>query len=224
MPDGAVGLAIDSNWDVNTASASSYRRANVHSYLNGRNITVKELSGSNANAIDAKAAAATPGVVYITGVSHGRNDAFTGQDEDPIFDTRPYDASVFGGKIVHFLACNTAYLLGPSLVRDGATAFFGYVGAFAWPDSHTTDYAELFFDCDADIDRGLADGMTAGAAAQKALAKFDATIAKLRSGNSASIYAASVLQTNRDMLRTPLHGRAFGNKDATLTPLTPPLR
>jgi len=211
-------LAIDSTWDDNTMAATDYRRRNVHPYLNARGIPVEELAGVDANHAKAEREATTKGIAYITGVSHGTGDCFAGDQDRPVFQIGAYDLAAVRKKIVHFLACNTALYLGRNLIDPGgAAAFFGYIGPFAWPVEAGGAYEELFFDCDAEIDRALADGDTAFNAGKRAIDKFDEQIAALRAnGDTASVHAAAVLEHTRDLLRGPHSGREYGDGNATV--------
>jgi hypothetical protein len=117
---------------------------------------VNDLSDADANPQAAAQGADDLTVVYVTGVSHGTSDSFTGDQDVPIFQTGSYGAGTFRGRIVHFLACNTALGLGRDIVSaGGAKAFFGYSGLFTWPDDTSGQYSGLFFDCDAEIDRAV---------------------------------------------------------------------
>jgi hypothetical protein len=78
-------------------------------------------------------------------------------------------------------------------------------------------YARLFFECDGEIDRALAEGTNALDAARRALDKYDASISSLRaSGDEASLYAAAMLEKNRDMLCSPHTGGEYGDPSAKI--------
>jgi|SRR5450631_962009 len=218
MTDTFRTVAVDSTWDDSTQIASAFRRTHVHPYLATKGLKVNELTGQSADRAHATVAVKSPAITYVTGVSHGRNDAFTGDNNLPVFDTEAYPPEMFRGKIVHFLACNTAYLLGRTLVKQAeAGAFFGYVGPFAWPSDAADKSAAIFFDCDGEIDRALADGATAAEAGQRAIAKFDQQIAALRAlGDANSLHTAAMLECNRDKLRSPCNGAEYGSRNATL--------
>jgi hypothetical protein len=218
MANGVKVVAIDSTWDTSTAMASAFRRDKVHPYLARKGFDVNELKGAAANKQQATAAVLAAGITYVTGVSHGLNDTFTGDQDRPVFETGAYDLRAFPGKIVHFLACNTAFFLGRNLIDPGgAAAFFGYIEAFTWPDDPSGAYADVFFDCDAEIDRALADGESASVAARRTIAKFDQQISALANdGDPAKKLAAAMLERNRDMLRTPSSGREYGSLTAAL--------
>lgn len=72
---------------------------------------------------------------------------------------------LFEGCIVHTIACETAQSLGPSMVKKGATAFFGstekmIVGGFEQNKEYVSDFIELF----TVIPKILAEGYTTGEA------------------------------------------------------------
>src|SRR5579871_6014959 len=149
-------LAVNSTYDESTRSATEYRDDFLTELFNNSGFPVEELSGSSANKTQAQQAAMEPSVVYVTGVAHGESDAFTGDQGSNVFSTGDYDPAVTRGRILHFLACNTAALLGRNMADPqggGAKAFFGYKGLFSWPKESEKKYADLFFDCDAEIDR-----------------------------------------------------------------------
>ena len=119
-----------------------------------------------------------------------------------MIDRTTFEIGELEGRLVHLLACDTAYSLGPNLVRKGAAGFFGYAGKFEYPSGQETDEVLLsFLACDAQIDLVLAEGGTAGEAYHHAYARFDHEIDQLRKANR--YYAASLLRDNRDRLRAP---------------------
>jgi hypothetical protein len=218
MAGGFKVVAVDSTWDENTSAATQYRVSNVYDYLNQNGYPVDALAGEDANQQKAEQEAKTDGIVYITGVSHGGSDRFTGDQDRPVFETGNYDPAAVRGKMIHFLSCNTALFLGRNLINPGgAVAFFGYNGPFAWPDEGGTQYSDIFFSCDAEIDRALADGKTASQAASQAIQGFNDQIAILKGrGDDSSLRAAAMLEKNRDLLRSPYHGPEYGDANATL--------
>jgi hypothetical protein len=159
-------------------------------------------------------------VRYLTGVSHGKSDTFTGDGDSPIFSVGQLDPAWTRDKVVHFLACNTAIFLGPSIVAPNggaAAAFFGYKGNFSWPSDGDSGYSAMFFDCDAEIDRALASGSTAGAALQQTVAKYNATIAGLtKLGDPESLRLAATLKCNLNLLCGPDGSNQFGNPQAKI--------
>lgn len=213
-------VAINSTWDANTANATQYREAFVQGLFGAPKFALSELKGADASQPKAGTAASGPSVVYITGVCHGTSDTFTGDQDNPVFVAGAVNKATFGGKIVHFLACNTAALLGRNIADPGiggAKAFFGYSGLFTWPDDGDSQYADTFFDCDAEIDRALAAGATAGTAMRQTLSLYANKIAFLKSmGDPTSLRLAALLETNRSILCGPLVDNEYGSSGATL--------
>jgi hypothetical protein len=218
MADRDKVLAIDSTWDDNTNAASTYRATFLYDYMASCGYPVDLQAGSNANASQVQQEIAVSPISYITGVSHGSDVAFTGDDNQPVFEIGAYDPDMVRGKIIHFLACNTAHYLGRNMVQASrAAAFFGYSGMFSWPDAGGQQYADIFFACDAQIDRALVEGKTALEAAKIALQSFSDQIAALQAnGDDASLRAAAMLEKNRDMLCGPQTGPEYGAQDARL--------
>jgi len=216
----ATVVAINSTWDANTANATQYREAFVQGLFAAPQFALSELMGSDASQPKAGIAASDPSVVYIMGVCHGTSDTFTGDQDTPVFVAGDINQATFGGKVVHFLACNTAVLLGRKIAEPGvggAKAFFGYKGPFTWPADDDYQYADTFFDCDAEIDRALAAGATAGAAMQQTLTKYANKIAFLKSkGDPTCLRLAALLEANRCLLCGPLVDNEYGSSGATL--------
>jgi hypothetical protein len=114
---------------------------------------------------------------------------------------------------VHFLSCETATGLGPSFVANGCKAYFGYSDNFTYPPS----LADVFFECDSEIDRGFADGLSADEVFQSVLERFQQHIDQLKStGDSGDLFNASVLQVDLRLLRAPSVADEYGDKNARL--------
>ena len=161
-------LAIDANFEPITLSAYNYRLQNVYLYLENKGFKVQHTKGPMARRSYVAPLARKPNVHYITGLGHGSYDSFTGDFYDPIFAVGNYSQEESNGKIVHFLSCETARTLGPDFTKHGCRAYFGYDENF----SFQPDIADLFFDCDAEIDRAIADGLTATNVMQRVRAVF----------------------------------------------------
>lgn len=154
---GSVVLAIDSSYDDITAVAFNYRQLHVYSYLIEQGFNIERCQGKLARRHYVASAARTIGVKYITGVGHGSEDTFTGDQGTPIFSVGNYNQEESNDKIIHFLSCQTAIELGCDLVRHGCRAFFGYDDNFTF----VMKTADIFFECDSAIDRAFADGKNA---------------------------------------------------------------
>jgi hypothetical protein len=216
----ATVLAVDSTWDDATQIASQYRRTFVYPVLDQSGLPVTELKDADANAQEAQQGASNPSVRYLTGVSHGKSDTFTGDQDCSVFTTGSIDPTWTRGKVIHFLACNTALFLGPNMVdpnAGAAAAFFGYKGLFTWPSDQNSQYAAMFFDCDAEIDRCLASGTNAGTALTNCIAKYTQTISNLKqAGDPLSLRLAATLQANLNLLCGPNGTNGFGDPQATI--------
>lgn len=108
-------------------------------------------------------------VDYISVAGHGEYYTLSGEDGVPIWDCHPTVISSspltsLRGKIVHMLSCNSGSYLGHKMVELlGVECFWGYTSEFSWPYSggrpiEDDIVAELFFEMDAIIDRGILSG------------------------------------------------------------------
>jgi len=206
----ALVIAIDADFEPITKSACDYRQKNVYPYLESKGFTVQHLQGSMARRNYVAPAVRQSNVQYISGLGHGSDGSFTGDFYDPIFSIGNYSPEESTGKIVHFLSCETARSLGPDFTLHGCRAYFGYDENF----SFQPDTADLFFDCDAEIDRAIADGLEAAAVIERVRAVFDKHIAELRA--QGSNYKAATLEFDRDHLRSPVDGKQWGDVSAKL--------
>ena len=96
------------------------------------------------------------------------------------------------------------------MINNGAKAYFGYSENFKF----TLKYADIFFECDAAIDKGLADGLTAEEVHEKVTALFQERIDDLAEVNGV---AAATLLYNLEILCTPVIDAMFGDRNARLT-------
>ena len=205
-----VVLGIDVDFEPVTLAGFTYRQTNVYPYLEDKGFTVERRTGSQARRAYVVGAASQPGVRYITGIGHGSYTTFTGDQYDPVFAVGNYNPTESQGKIAHLLSCETARDLGPDFVAHGCRAYFGYDEDF----SFQLDTANIFFECDSEIDRAFADGLTAGEVYARTRALFDQRISELRA--QGSNYKAATLEFDRDHLRSPNDGPQWGDPSATL--------
>jgi len=209
----AVVLAIDANFDPVTKAPFEYREEHVYPYFEKKGFKVVRRQGTSARRAEVAPQARKPNVVYLTGVGHGFPDSYTGDNLDPIFSKGHFRREESEGKIVHFLSCETAAGLGPHFVTNGCRAYFGYSDEFTYPPV----LAEVFFECDSEIDRGFADGLTAGQVFKKVIGRFQKHIARLKAtGDGGDLFNASVLEVDLRLLRTPSSGTEFGDPGAKL--------
>jgi hypothetical protein len=205
-----IVLAIDSNYEPVTKAAFVYREKNVYPYFLECGLAVNKWQGTLARRSYVAPEAAKPEVDYLTGVGHGNYDMYTGHLGDPIFRIGHYQAEESRGKIVHFLSCQTGGQLGPDFVKHGCLAYFGYDENFTFH----FEYSAIFFECDSDIDRGFADGLTARQVHARTRALYEKRISELLAQGSA--YVAATLKFDLDHLRSPADGPSWGSQAAKL--------
>lgn len=205
-----VVLGIDSNYEPVTAAAWKYRKKNVYSYLQQKGFQVTILEGKLARRYLVAPEATKPNVDYLTGVGHGLTDLYTGDQGDRIFEVGAYAPEESQRKIVHFLSCQTAQSLGPDFVKHGCRAYFGYDVNFTF----TWDSADVYFECDSEIDRAFADGLTADQVYKRAYQLFTRRIEELQ--NAGKMYSAATLAADRDHLCAPTLHQRWGDTNARL--------
>lgn len=205
-----VVLAIDAAFEIITQAGFNYRQQNVYPYLQEKGFAIKRSQESLARRLYVAPEARKPQVIYITGVGHGGYDSYTGDFYDSIFSVGNYNPEECYGKIVHFISCETARDLGPDFISNGCRAYFGYDENFTF----LLDSADIFFECDSEIDRGFADGLNAKQVHERVNALFNKHIHALRA--QGSDYKAATLEFDRDHLRGPLSGPQWGDPLASL--------
>ena len=203
-------LGIDANFEPITQAGFQYRQTNVYPYFATKGFATQLCQGSLARRVYVASAAAQVNVIYITGIGHGTYDTFTGDYYDPIFSIGNYADTESRGKIMHLISCETAAKLGPDLVSHGCSAFFGYDENF----SFQMDSADVFFQCDSEVDRGFADGLSAADVYKRVVDLFNQNIASLRA--QGSDYKAATMEYDRDHLRCPSSGTQWGDPTAKL--------
>ena len=196
-------VGIDANHDEATIPPFEYRKRNVYPAFQDTRFDLQTFSGPEATNATVDAKAVTP-IAYLTGSGHGRRDLFYGFETRTLYGLNSDQMDEPKGKIVHFLACETAIKLGPDFVAHGCKAFFGYDDIFVYPSSNDPE----FFACDSEIDLLFAQGFTAGKVEERVRELFDQTIDALR--QQGKLQKAALLEQNRDSLRR------FGNKTARL--------
>lgn len=206
----AVVVAIDSNYEFATAAAFDYRQQNVYPYIENQGFFIERCQGKLARRCYVEPAVINPNVEYLTGVGHGSHDAFTGDQYHPIFKIGDYKPEESQGKIIHLLSCNTAAQLGSDLVEHGCRAFFGYDIEFTF----TTKTANIFFECDSEIDRAFAEGLTAEQVHQRVIALYQQRADECFEQGDLETY--KYLQTDCNHLCSPSVDRRWGESQARL--------
>ena len=203
-------LAIDSRHDPITQAPYNYREKHVYPYLECRGFKVVRCQGKSARRIYVAKEASQDSVIYMTGAGHGTDTTYIGENCKPIFEIANYQPKEVEGKIVHFFACQTAIELGPDFVNHGCLAYFGYKGDFIV----LMYISDAFFECDSEIDRAFADGMTAEEVYNRVIKHYNKKIDELTTGGHYN--AAAALEHNRDLLCAPSVDTKWGNKEAKL--------
>jgi len=203
-------LGVDSNFDEATKRVYDYRSKHVYPRLRNNGFALTLLEGSMASRAYVAKALKQGHIELFTGSGHGQRDKFMGQYYESILEVGSYTPEEVRGKIVHLLACRSAFELGEDVVRNGCKAFFGYDIDFAYHP----EYEDIFLDCDSEIDIALAQGNTARQAYQRALKLYDRYIAQFdREGRD---YEVATLQRNRDHLCAPDRDSRSGDPSARL--------
>lgn len=205
-------VGIDSNYEPVTKAAYEYREKYVYPYLEAKGFEVRKFQGALARRYYVAPEAKKAEVDYLTGVGHGLSDLYTGDHGDVIFQVNGYQAAEAANKVVHFLSCQTARELGPDFVTNGCQAYFGYDENFTFSMPHK----DVFFECDSEVDKAFADGLSAGQVYDRVKTLFDQRIAELRAAGK--LYVAATLELDRDHLRCPSSGGArWGDVKAKLS-------
>lgn len=203
-------LAIDSDFDNATRMGRSYRDRELYPYLSGRGCQLVSCQGNLAKRTYVSTEAMKPGIVLISGLGHGNARTFTGQGLDAIWEVGNYLSSEVDGKIIHLLSCKTAIELGPDMVAQGARAFFGYNEDFIFYFRR----ADVFFECDSQIDKLVANGQQAGNVYHNVIALFEERIDDLiEMGDDG---AANALLEDRNSLCGPGLHSMYGDPAAKL--------
>lgn len=210
-------LGVESDYDDSEgflSAAANYRDSRVYGYFASKGMAVMPLRGPLAKRAYLAAELRRAPYDYVTGVGHGTEDSFAGDNGSIVFAAGRYPAADVANRIVHLLSCRTAVELGRDVVRNGCRAFFGYDEDFIVPAAQM----DVLFECDTEIDRGFADGLTAQQVYDRARSAFDKRIRALASsGDSGDRYAAACLEKSRDALRCPsAGGRSWGDTGAKL--------
>lgn len=203
-------LFAENTTDSVTEPFALYRLENVHPAFEGRGFHVVANTGTSDTRTNFVNTAKKALTVYLGGIGHGSEDAYTGHAGREILEVGAYDAEVVKNKAIHFLSCRTAASLGPDTVNKGAKCYAGYDEnfTFIWDDPATPLVeADLFKKSDSTFDLYMANGFTAQQAYDATIATFNASIALVP-----GTVAASWLSYDRD------HLRLIGNADTKIAP------
>lgn len=200
-------LFCENTTDSVTNQCAMYRIANVHPVFAAKGYEVISLEGVNDIRSNFVTKAKDKRVVYISGLGHGSYTAFTGHNFNHILDAGAYDSLEVSNKVIHLLSCETARDLGPNTVSKGAKAFVGYTENFVfdWTNSN------MYWKCDSQFDLSMAAGKTVEQAIADTVAQFNTAI-----NSVPGTQTAAYLLNDRNLLRSPVSGAAWGVKTSKI--------
>ncbi|HMI03704.1 MAG TPA: hypothetical protein VK541_14570 [Pedobacter sp.] len=201
-------LCADSGYDDNVQQIEKHRIDKLYPKLAG---TIKRMPGPLSTRKYIKDELLNGEIGFFSASGHGNEDELIGNDQFPIFETGNYDAKEANGKIMHFLACSTAYSLGIDLIKKGCKAFFGYDVIF----TYYKDHLDQFMAADDAIDLAIAGSKTAKEAHELAMTAYDKAIEILDQKNvNPAIIGA--MMTNQRHLCTPMIDARWGDPAAKI--------
>lgn len=217
---------VDSSYDSATRVGAQFRiQKYVLPYFNKRPYLVKHLFGNSVTQTNFRNDAKNKEICYISGFDHGDYRIFYGHNKSILWDSEEeIQENEVQGKIIHLLSCRSGKTLGVELVNKGAKAFFGYSENFRFWTTDDFDgdpiddpYADPFFKADSEIDRGLADGLTADEVHKKVVELYNELIDEwMGYDHPVADIIASRLNWDLDCLCSPTKNAKWGNKDAVI--------
>jgi hypothetical protein len=202
-------LFCENTTDGVTTPAANWRIANVHSVFAARGFDVVSLEGVNDIRASFIPNSKDYRTVYISGVGHGNYTTYTGHLQAAILQVGGYDGAEVKDKILHLLSCETGRTLCPDTVSHGAKAAVGYDENFVFDWAN----ANLYWQCDSQFDISMANGKTVEQAIAATIAKYNAAIASVPGTST-----AATLLSDRNLLRSPVSGPAWGSKTQRIFP------
>lgn len=119
--------------------------------------------------------------VLVSGVGHGNENVFTGQNEEILMQTGdPATVEISKGRHFVLLSCTVGKVLGKKIVEEyGGIAFQGYDEEFIFmATDYPNDYASWFFNAHSEIEKALHKGATHEEAYHAAQDAWDNAIKK----------------------------------------------
>lgn len=162
-------IEVEANYEDVTYIGYNFRvRKYVNPYFLEKGYNPLTLFGNDAKREKFAPYCLLPDVTYISAFGHGYDDLIGGQHGEILWKVGSYDSREAQDKIIHLMSCLTARRLGPDLVDKGARAYFGYEENFTFihlldvEDPLDDEIADVFFQCDSQVDRLIVDGLSAG--------------------------------------------------------------
>jgi hypothetical protein len=202
-------LFCENTTDSVTTPAANYRIANVHPVFVSKGFEVIVIKGVDDIRTKFEPKAKDSRVVYISGIGHGSYTTYTGHNFNHLLQVGAYNADEVKAKSLHFLSCETARDLGPNTVSKGAASYTGYTENFVFDWAN----ANLYWKCDSQFDISMANGKTTEQAIADTIAKYNSAIASVPGTST-----AATLLSDRNLLRSPVSGLAWGKKTARIFP------
>lgn len=202
-------IFCENTTDSVTQEAATYRKNNVHPVFTKQGYKIISLEGIHDTRVDFVNELSKKRVVYISGIGHGSYTTYTGHLFNNILSVGAYNNSEVSGKLLHLLSCETGRDLGPNTVNNGAKGYAGYTENFIFDFKNSSKY----WPCDSQIDISLALGRTFEQAINDAYTKYDAAISSVP-----GTITASYLLNDKNLLRSPVSGNAWGSKVAKIYP------
>lgn len=139
-------------------------------------------------------------LVIVNG--HGNASSVGGHDNEILVSVGDVD-DLFKDKVVFIRACDAGAVLGPEIMRKGASGFVGYIQPYMFPSDkdslHTPLKDELaapILECSNQVGLSLLKGKSAREAHEDSLKKYQEKIDKFSASNSTSTFLLPFLNWN----------------------------
>jgi hypothetical protein len=165
----ATVLRVDADSDTTTRYLQAFRHRLIFETFSNdwSKHILHSFIGDQAIEANVDACLKANKIRFISGAGHGFYDTFTAYQNRPLWSASQ-DLSFMKGIVVHLLSCQTAAMLGRSMIKYGAAAFWGYTVNFTFfrtdpppADLSQDNIAEMFLKMDCIIDRGILKGRRA---------------------------------------------------------------
>jgi len=204
-------VGFDSAFDETSKMVATWRHINVYPKFLSDGHELRQLKGNMANRNYLSKELVKDGIKFLSGSGHGLFDEFQGSDGADALGVNKYHPLEVKGKVVHLLACYTAFELGVDVVKKGCVSFFGYDTAFTFLKETLDD----FMSPDAELDFALSQGDTVLQAHERMMNVYEQRINQfVANGN---FDAAAIMEFNKDHFCSPVKDLQWGNENAKLS-------